>query len=277
MAYFQEENLFRYFDSGFASVTKGDFLRTPITNVSLHRNETHDLIITITSAGGDQKDNKGYPAGTVRMADESIEFKHICGAVSIAKGVIHRDTNTSYGINQPTATVETYTANSVEIDFKHDVEPSYTIEWVGNLHTGWIWTERTKREIKEVFTHTINSGDAEITLSDFSSSGGGTSALHVTVSGVDLYILHSIPEDRKHKNGQIIYKGFQPDEFRKKVRNCLSFALGLPIVYYGHTGYASDWSPTFMRSVEAFSIDGSMFRLHDMPPYPVFLIRNTPT
>jgi hypothetical protein len=54
------------------------------------------------------------------------------------------------------------------------------------------------------------------------------------------------------------------------VRDCLSFALGLPIVYYGHTEFCANWIPTSARSEDAFSIEGAMFSLYQQPPFPLY-------
>ncbi len=47
------------------------------------------------------------------------------------------------------------------------------------------------------------------------------------------------------------------------------FRIGKAYRYLGHTDYCSEWAPTFMKSVDAFSVGGSAFKLHDLPPYPI--------
>jgi hypothetical protein len=65
-------------------------------------------------------------------------------------------------------------------------------------------------------------------------------------------------------------RGSCPDQaFRDKIRICVSFVLGKPIVYLGHTAYCNEWIPTFMRSVDATTLDGAVFKLNDLPPYPI--------
>jgi hypothetical protein len=101
-------------------------------------------------------------------------------------------------------------------------------------------------------------------------SGGGNQSLHLRISGINLYVMRSSDrDDDERKAGQIVYRGCPDQAFRDKVRTCLSFILGKPIVYLGHTEYCSEWTPTFMRSVDAFSIGGAVFKLHDLPPYPI--------
>jgi hypothetical protein len=113
-------------------------------------------------------------------------------------------------------------------------------------------------------------GDAEVRMTTSLRSGGGDAALHLKVAGVDLYVLRTSDRNDGSKNaGQIVYKGCPDEEFRNKVRDCLSFIFGKPIVYLGYTAYCAEWHPTFMKSVDAFSIGGAMFRLHSEPPYPI--------
>ena len=101
------------------------------------------------------------------------------------------------------------------------------------------------------------------------SGGGSRNALHVRAGDFDLYLLMADGNDNKNSKGQIVYKGHPDQTFRDRVRDCLSFVLGKPIVYLGHTAYDKEWRATFMKSVDAFSVGGGAFKLQDLPPYPI--------
>jgi hypothetical protein len=147
---------------------------------------------------------------------------------------------------------------------------SYVVEWISNVPDGYVWTEPVRIKIVQTSTKSVGSGDAEIRIKTSAETGGGNKALHLRVSGVDLYVMKSIDKNDNNKNaGQIVYRESPDQAFRDKVRTCLSFVLGRPIVYLGHTEYCSDWIPIFMRSVDAFSVNGAVFRLHPLPPYPI--------
>jgi hypothetical protein len=115
-----QESITTLFNDGLVAVTKGDFVRMPVTAISLQRNYDLDLIFELTSRGWSEDKRDTDPAGTVRYANEIIEFAHIAGGVGIARGVIPRGTTTSHSIRQGEAeTVETFSAASVEMDFQN--------------------------------------------------------------------------------------------------------------------------------------------------------------
>lgn len=51
MKEFLRESIIDSFNVGFMAVTKGDFVRTPVTGVKLRRSEELDLIFELTSRG----------------------------------------------------------------------------------------------------------------------------------------------------------------------------------------------------------------------------------
>jgi hypothetical protein len=230
------ESIIDYFNDGLVSVTKGDFVRSPVTGLKLSRNDELDLIFELTSLGCSEGEPERYPAGTVRPADEVIEFRHPAGWVGTARGVIECDyRSSSEGVGK-TETVETYSAHSIEVNLQRYVQSSYVVEWVVNVPGGNVWTEPVRFSIVETSTKSVGSGDAEIRMTRSSESRGGNKALHLGIAGIDLYVMRSIDQDESGKNaGQIVYRNCPDQAFRDKVRTCLSFILGRPIVYLGHT------------------------------------------
>jgi hypothetical protein len=53
------------------------------------------------------------------------------------------------------------------------------------------------------------------------------------------------------------------------VRRCLSFALGLYLVYLGNTAFDSDWHTVHFEAISAYSLWGRVFELPPMPPAPL--------
>jgi hypothetical protein len=101
-------------------------------------------------------------------------------------------------------------------------------------------------------------------------TGGGDKGICMKVAGADVYLMHrhpAVPTDKTA--GQIVFRGDVDQRFRDKVRTCLSFAFGKPLVLLGHTAYAANWAPSFMKSVDAFTIGGAALKLDDLPPYPI--------
>ncbi|MCC8977586.1 hypothetical protein [Bradyrhizobium acaciae] len=270
MREFLSENIFDYFNNGQMSVTKSELIQTPTTRISLRRNDDLDLIFEFTSRMPIIDRPEQYPAGTVRSADETIEFRHSAGPIASARGVIDRGIRSCRAADGQTETVQTYSAHSIELDLQRPVQPAYVVEWILNIPDGYIWPEPVRFKSIETSTKSVGAGEAEIQMNASSETGGGGLALHLRISGVDLYVMPSIDKsERDKKPGQIVYRGCPSQEFRDKVRTCVSFVLGKPIVYLGHTEYCHDWQPTSMRSVDALSFGGAAFKLPDLPPYPI--------
>jgi hypothetical protein len=187
----------------------------------------------------------------------------------VARGVVERGARSQAKRDAEAETIETYSAHSVEVDLNRNIQPTYLIEWVSNLPNGFIWTEPSRYNLVETATKSVGVGDTQVCMTRSSKSEGFDRALHLRVSGVDLYAMHSNRHDNDRSSGQILYPTSPDQIFRDKVRKCLSFVLGKPIVYLGHTEFCNEWHPTFMRSVDALTVSGALFKLHDLPPYPI--------
>ena len=271
MKEFLSDNIADMFAAGPVVVAKSAFATAPVIGVTLRRNDELDIILELTSHERRNDNPQRYSAGTVRRADEEVEFAHAAGWKSIARGVVEGGWRSGSNAAGEYETVETYSAQSVELDFQRQVRSSYVIEWILNVPDGLIWTEPVRFSGVETLTKAVGSGDSEIRMATSFESHGGNNALHLKILGMDLYVMRSIDRDAEDKKrpGQIVYRGCPDQAFRDKVRTCLSFILGKQIVYLGHTEYCTEWTPTFMRSVDGLSINGAVFRLHDQPPYPI--------
>jgi hypothetical protein len=177
MREFLWESIIDNFNDGLVAVTKGDFVRTPVTGVTLRRNDELDLIFELTSRGWSEEKPDRYPAGTVRAADEVIEFRHATGWVGAARGVVERGTRSRSKRAAEPETIETYSAHSVELNLQRPIQPSHVIEWISNIPDGFIWTEPVRFNIVETATKSVGSGDAEICMTGSSKSGGGNKVM----------------------------------------------------------------------------------------------------
>lgn len=264
------ESIFEDFNIPGFTTKNSNFITQSITLARLSRDEDLDLIVELTSAGWSKDRPERYPAGTVRAVEDVIEFVHPAGWMGKANGVIERRTRSFSKPDGTSETIETYSAHSVELDFRRETRPSHVIEWICNVPDRFIWTDPVSLEVIETTKRTIGSGASAIAMQRSARSGGAPNALYLQIESVNLYLMHADNKaDYGRKNGQIVY-GTCPDQnFRDKIRACLSFVLGKPIIYLGHTEYCEDWQPTFMKSVDALSLDGAAFKVPDLPPYPV--------
>jgi hypothetical protein len=91
------------------------------------------------------------------------------------------------------------------------------------------------------------------------------------VAGTELYVcaLRRRENDDLVKPGCAIYVGTPDDEFRKKVRSAISFALGVYLVDLGSAVYSKDWEIISFKSRSAYSIDRKVLDLAVLPPAPM--------
>lgn len=71
--------------------------------------------------------------------------------------------------------------------------------------------------------------------------------------------------------GCIIYVGAPDQEFRKRVRNALSFALGAFLVDLGSVAYTDEWAVQSFRLNSAYSIGRRVFDLQVLHPAPLHM------
>jgi hypothetical protein len=67
----------------------------------------------------------------------------------------------------------------------------------------------------------------------------------------------------------LIYCDETAPQFRTKLQECISLALGVHLVYLGHTGFSEGWNVTNIRAVHGYSINKQIFRLPPQPPSPL--------
>ena len=251
-------------------IVKSAFPHTGVVGAVLRRDDDLDLILELTSREQRREAPLHYPAGTVRRVDEEIEFAHTAGWSSRARGVISRGYQSRWTFDGSHERTETYSAQSIEVRLRSDVPAAYVVEWILNIPDGLVWTEPVHFHGVETLTKLVGAGDSEVRITQSFRSGGGNRALYLRVADVDLYVMRSNEPDSQGRNpGQIVYRGIPDQTFRDKVRVCLSFVLGKQIVYLGHTEYDENWHSAFMRSVDAHTINGAVFKLPDQPPYPI--------
>jgi hypothetical protein len=214
---------------------------------------------------------QSYPAGTVRQSTETIELKSLGGGHGIGRGVTPHRYKSHFSVSASTQqTEETSSLGSIECHFGGKEENAFLIEWIDNLSAHYMWPDLVDFESVETSTETIGRLGSHFVISGSGKEmSSGRAAMQLTVGGVEFALVKNDGKKRKKRLGRIIYRSCPHQEIRDRIRDCLSFVLGLPIVCYGHTTFSENWRPTQARAMAAFSIHGEMFRLHEQPPFPI--------
>lgn len=98
-----------------------------------------------------------------------------------------------------------------------------------------------------------------------------TGCMRLNIADNEIYIapVQNHKRERPSGLGFILYKKFTSEDTRRRIRECLSFAFGLPMVYLGYTLLSEKFEFIGFKAVTPSIIDESIYFLLAMPPAPV--------
>ena len=274
MSIFQSECFEDFLNDGIINVVNAGPLHEPILDFTVKRDSKLNIKITTTANHDATSNAEQHPAGTVRMNEDSIILKGLSGTKIIINGVQPHGYNISTDRKTGTQILtETSIAHSIEAKIQDSSKGKYLIEWLENVDDSYFhWPESTHKVVKEETKIIIGGKDESIILkSSDKSESFQRNCVHINNDEFELYLSTTLKKTNKQKvkPGFILYKGCPPEEVRKKVRNCLSFSLGRPLIYIGYSSFCKDWKLVSFKSINAYSIAGAAFNLHTMPPAPL--------
>ena len=263
-----------FINEGHFRVADPGPLRAPVLDFKLRRDEALDLILETRTAPDAKSTAAEHPSGTVRITTECASLENIGGVKVKLTGVIpyRVRTSTNYRTGQDEH-VEEAKIHALETVVRSGVDARYTIDWLENLPMSpFVWPDFVETKIETATARKVGLRDDGITL--FSTDTGQSStraAAKIVVAGTEIYVcaLHRRDNDDLVKPGCIIYVGDPDDTFRKKVRNAISFALGVYLVDLGSAVYSKDWEIISFKSRSAYSIDRKVLDLVVLPPAPL--------
>jgi hypothetical protein len=100
--------------------------------------------------------------------------------------------------------------------------------------------------------------------------GLSNTCVRFNVAGMQVYLCAKWQEksEGRRKPGCLVYLGTPDETTRAKVRDALSFSLGMYLVCLGSVTFSENWEIVSYKSVSAYSIDGRVFDLPVLPPAP---------
>lgn len=251
-------------------VEENETVRAKVKRFYVGRDENKDIIIDLIYDGWPEERRDNPPTGTLKIHDDKIVFRNrLSGKGGEATGVIYRhlQSNTESGGRE---TIERFTARSIQLDIDNSQPEAFCVEQIDNLSTSYLWPDMIDTKGSHSSTTVLKWELGSVSIpNELKSSVFSRAAMHLKVGGYDLIVC----VDERHNNkrtGKIVYIGAPEIEIRDKIRDVISFVLGRPIVYYGCTLHSLEWHPLRSVSIDAYSINGMMFQLHALPPYPIF-------
>jgi len=259
-------------NTSFAVVDAGP-LRVPIRSFSVTRNEKLELIMETRADHNATSNATVYPPGTVRIATETVTLSNSMGVEAVVRGVQPHSCMTSFRSDAPLGEMrEESSIHSVSGTIGPQRDPKFVIDWLSNVGDVFLWPDMSDDETEVTKTLTLRGGNnGPVLKTAQKSTGGSWNCVKLSVDGCELYLCVAKSETAKRvsKPGFILYTGTPSDEFRDKVRRCLSFSLGGYLVYLGCSYFCNDWSLASFDAVSAYSLGGKAFELPFMPPSPL--------
>lgn len=272
MAVWEWESFESFINGCLCTITNPGPLCHPVLNFSVTRDKNLQLILETTGAHGASFPRAiGPPAGTVCYNNELVKIAHPSGTEIIVKGVslsawkIYSDE-----MGQPLLK-ETSSFGSLEAVLKTSEEAKYTIEWLANVDDNYyIWPDTLKDKLETTESRTFCFGKNGTTLNSSNESFSYRGCLRVCINGLEVFLCPnpSSPTEEKDpiKRGFLLYVGTPSEEIREKIRNCLSFSLGMYFVYLGCSIFSQNGQLTSFKAVRGYSIDNKVFDKFMGPP-----------
>lgn len=270
----KEETFELLLNNGRFQITDFGPLCSPIKSFEIKRDDKQRLLLTTRC---DEKSRNGLlnlpelPAGTVHSNIARITLSSSDMTV-IAKGVRPFEQNSSHQVTNVRETTEKTWIDSLE-SAPDDVERVHQlIEWVDNVDTSlYHWPHNLEENLMTTATRILSGGNEPLTQHAKGSKLSLRGCLRLNIAGNEIYIapFQNHKRERPSGLGFILYKKFPSDDIRRKIRECLSFAFGLPLVYLGYTLLSKEFEFIGFQAVTPYIIDEHIYAYQALPPAPV--------
>jgi hypothetical protein len=249
-------------------------LKHPIRSFVIKRNSDLGLVMETRAPQNAAAGMESPPAGTVRHNTDAVSFTSIMGLKLIAEGV--QPSATRIRFHDDPALGELQEEISIHrlkgTLYPYDRQVKYVIDWLANVDSVFHWPDNIENNTETKSTRKLGSdADGPMMSASNSSGGNGWQCVKLTVDGCTLFLCCGDKTVLKQveKPGYIVYVGNPSDEFRDKVRRCLSFSLGMYLVYLGYSSFCENWWLIQFEAVSAYSLAGKAFDLPAAPPAPL--------
>lgn len=267
------ESFDKFLNSTSFTVVDGGPLRVPIRSFSITRNEKLKLIMETRAAQSATTNATVYPLGTVRVNTEAVTLSNDMGMEVVAGGVRPRSWKmSSHGDPAPGELREESSIHSLKGIISPLRDTKYVIDWLANVDDSFFWPDITDDETEITKSRALCGGNnGPVLKSAQKDTGASRNCVKISVDGCELYLCTAKSTITKgiSKPGFILYTGTPSDDFRDKIRRCLSFSLGTYFVYLGCSSFCDNWSLTSFEAVSAYSVGGKAFELPPLPPAPL--------
>lgn len=271
----EKESFESFLNSGLFKLSDWGPLHGPVNSFELKRDEKHRLILVAHSAGTSQRDSKQFPdvaSGAIYSNDATATFLGADMRV-IANGV-HPFSLNRYNdpLTKARSTCEKASIDTIELIPAQEGEVHQMLEWVDNLDTSlYIFPHSLEEERRIAVTRTLGGAEVPVVQHANAKESSFRRCLRLIVGECEIFIvpLRKQKDERPSGPAVICYRGFVDDETRRRIRECLSFAFGLPLVYFGYSLFSVEFELLGFKAVTPYVADESLQHLLALPPAPV--------
>ena len=260
-------------NSPFNQVIDPGPLLGSIKSFSIRRGKHHSLVLETISDASHRSARPTWPeAGTVRPNDDQVVIEKLKHRV-LLMGVTSHSWSTKLGADGLGETSEKSEVHRIECAPSDPAQVHQTMEWVANLNDDLLFPQSMKEETTEKFTRTFSDVGEAFSQHVSIESGSGRRCLPLRVGGVALIIgsCEGPGDESVVRPRFILYEGYPTSEIREKIRDCLSFMLGAPLLYFGASFLSESGGLLGFNAKTVHSARGAMFDVPPLPPAPVSL------
>lgn len=190
-------------------------------------------------------------------------------------GISLANKNITSDNNGTTATIRCSTSTIKKIDSSKKIsqKEKFTIDWVTNLKIGkYMWSSWITENKENKITRNFQS--AKKTISFVEKRDGNinnSKCCCIEVNGLNIFFGHTeCPQiNKKYHTGFILYSEECDSEFRKKVRNALSFILGCKLVHVSSVLKDENYNSIEYEIHTQFAINELYHSSFSLPPSPL--------
>ncbi len=262
------ESFDSFTNSGLFTFSDPGPLHAPINKFTIKRDADLKLILETVSGEDAISNATSHPPGTVRLNTDTATLLSVVGTTTITlNGIQPLGHSSALGQLQEKSSIHQLTGRT-----QNQNEPKYVIDWLANVESCFNWPDITDYVIATTKTLTIGSGDKATTITHTSkTSGHRNNCVNLNVAGNEIFLCTSDSQSAKEikKPGFILYIGTPTEEFREKIRVCLSLSLGVYLVHLGHSIFCKDWHLVSFEAISTYTLGGRAFEIPTMPPAPL--------
>jgi len=239
----------------------------------LKRNEKLELVLETKAEQNAWSNIPDHPLGTVRNNLDTVTLSGAMGSV-IAHGVQPESHSTVLSSNPAEGELrEVSRIQALEGSFgSSGKQVTCVIDWLANVNNSFVWPHFSEDKTDDTKTRRLHDGVDGINIKSSSNRGNSSrNCVRFAVDGQQIYLATCKPNQAKQitRPGFILFEGSPSKEFRKKLLDCVSFALGVYLVRLGSSSFDEDWNLLSFEAVSAYALGGKAFEHGALPPAPM--------